>query len=38
MVRLILYFQPDPTIEDTYRRHVDYEEETYTLEILDTAG
>jgi len=28
----------DPTIEDSYRKQVEYESEQYLLEILDTAG
>jgi len=28
----------DPTIEDSYRKQVEYENEQYLLEILDTAG
>ena len=28
----------DPTIEDTYRKHIIIDGETYQLDILDTAG
>ena len=28
----------DPTIEDSYRKNLDIDNESYLLEILDTAG
>jgi len=34
----IFYFRYDPTIEDSYCKHIEVDGQDYTLELTDTAG
>ncbi len=34
----VLTAATDPTIEDTYLKQIEYKDNSYVLEIIDTAG